>query len=67
MLESFEEEPPVPTDRDPLPSVPDKQEVSAEELEQLARIIQEKVVKKVSEQTRDQQDDVERARTWYVG
>jgi hypothetical protein len=57
----------MPTGKDPLPSVPDKQEVGTEELEQLAKIIQEKVVKKVSEQTRDQQDDVERARTWYVG
>ncbi len=57
----------MPTDKDPLPSVPDKKEVSAEELEQLAKIIQEKVVKEVSERTRGQQDDVERARTWYVG
>lgn len=53
-------------EKDPLPSVSDKREVSASELENLAQIMREKVVEEVTKESRERQDDVERARAWYV-
>ncbi len=52
---------------EPLPNVSGKKNVEREELERFAKMMEEKVINQLVKRTRDRQEEVEKARAWYIG